>query len=122
MKTRLETAHRPQIQGKKVEEERAVRFRGQGDHFSFLVLSRVIVNPLQVGGLSAKTWTVIHQLAINFARGKIDERHFVVNQNSATNLQHTECRQASFSPACVTRWALSPTVSAKIFVTPRSIF
>ena len=86
MKARLETAHRPQIQGQEVEEERAVRFRRQGDHFPLLVLSRVIVNPLQVGGLSAKTGTVVHQLAINFARGKIDERHFVVNQNSATNL------------------------------------
>jgi hypothetical protein len=41
---------------------------------------------LQVGGFSAQTWTVIHQLAINFARRKIDERHCVVDQNPATNL------------------------------------
>jgi hypothetical protein len=30
---------------------------------------------LQVGGLSAQTWTVIHQLAVNFARRKINKRH-----------------------------------------------
>jgi hypothetical protein len=30
---------------------------------------------LQIGGLSAQTGTVVHQLTINFARGKIDERH-----------------------------------------------
>jgi hypothetical protein len=35
----------------------------------------MVVNPLQVGGLSAQTWTVVHQLAIDFARRKIDERH-----------------------------------------------
>src|SRR5437899_12424289 len=100
MKTRLETAHRSQIQGQEVEEERAVRFRPQGDHFPLLVLSRVIVNPLQVAGLSAKTGTVVHQLAINFARGKTDERHFVVKQTAATNVQHTTCSQARFASAC----------------------
>src|SRR5207237_7959604 len=35
----------------------------------------MVVNPLQIGGLSAQTWTVVHQLAINFARRKIDGRH-----------------------------------------------
>jgi hypothetical protein len=35
----------------------------------------VVINPLQVRGLSAETRTVVHQLAINFARRKIDERH-----------------------------------------------
>jgi hypothetical protein len=49
-------------------------------------LPRVVVNPLQVGGLSAQTWTVVHELAVYFASRKIDERHVVVNQNSATNL------------------------------------
>ena len=86
MKARLESAHRSQIQWQKVEEKRAVRFRRQGHHFALLVLSRVIVDPLQVGRLSAQTWTVIHELAVNFASRKIDERHVVVNQQSATNL------------------------------------
>jgi hypothetical protein len=46
----------------------------------------MVIDPLQVGGLSAQTWTVIHELAVYFARRKIDERHVVVNPNQATNL------------------------------------
>ena len=81
MKARLEPTHRSQIQWQEVEEQRAVRLRRQRHHFSLLILPGVVINPLQVGGFSAQTWTVVHQLAVNFARGKIDERHFVVNQN-----------------------------------------
>src|SRR5258708_19526621 len=89
MKARFEPAHRSQIQWQEVEEERAVRLRRQRHHLPLLILSGVVVDPLQVGGFSAQTWTVIHELAVNFARRKIDERHFVVNQNAATNLYHT---------------------------------
>src|SRR5467141_2712734 len=81
MKARLESAHRSSIQWQEVEEQRAVRLCRQRHHFSLLVLPRVVVDPLQVSGLSAQTWTVVHQLAVNFARRKIDERHFVVNHN-----------------------------------------
>jgi len=35
----------------------------------------MVVDPLQVGGLSAQTWTVVDQLTINFASGKIDKGH-----------------------------------------------
>ena len=75
MKARLEPTHRSQIQGQEVEEERAVRLRRQGNHLPLLILPRVVIDPLQVGGFSAQTRTVVHQLAINFARRKIDERH-----------------------------------------------
>lgn len=86
MKARFESAHRSQIQWKEIEEERAIRLRCQRDHLALLILSRVVVDPLQVGGLSAQTWTVVHELAVNFASRKIDERHVIVNPNSATNL------------------------------------
>src|SRR5260370_14792210 len=43
----------------------------------------MVVDPLQVRGLPAQTWTVIHQLAVNFARRKIDERHFVLTRFSS---------------------------------------
>src|SRR5882762_2135799 len=75
MKTRLESTHRAQIQWKEIEEQRAVRFRRQRNHFAFLILPRVVVNPLQICGLSAQAGTVVHQLAVDFARRKIDERH-----------------------------------------------
>src|SRR5260370_18326580 len=81
MKARFESASRSQLQRQEVKEQRAVRLRRQRHHFSLLVLPGVVVDPLQVGGLSAQTWTVVHQLAVDFARRKIDERHFVVNQN-----------------------------------------
>src|SRR6266852_4583532 len=88
MKASLEPAHRSQVQRKEIEKQRAVRLRGQRHHFALLVLPGVVVDPLKVGGFSAKTWTVVHQLAINFARRKIDERHFVVDLNAATNLAY----------------------------------
>src|SRR5260370_8031287 len=81
MKACLESAPRSQTQRQKVEEKRAVRLRRQGHHLTLLVLSGVVVDPLQVGGFSAQTWTVIHELAVNFASRKIDERHVFVNQN-----------------------------------------
>src|SRR6267154_3732641 len=75
MEARLESAHGSQIQGQEIEEQRAVGFRRQRNHFAFLILPGVVVHPLQVRGLPAETGTVVHELAINFARRKINERH-----------------------------------------------
>jgi len=54
MKARLESAHRAQIQGQKVEKQRTVRLRRQRNHLSLLILARVVVDPLQIRGLSAQ--------------------------------------------------------------------
>jgi hypothetical protein len=35
----------------------------------------VIIDPLEIGSLASQTRAVVHQLAINFTRRKIDERH-----------------------------------------------
>ncbi len=75
MKARFESAHRSQIQRQKVEKDRPVGLRCQRNHFPFLILACVVVDPLQVRGLSAETRTVVNQLAVNFACRKIDERH-----------------------------------------------
>ena len=75
MKARFEPTYRSEVQWQKVEKQRPVRLRRQRHHFSLLILPRVVVDPLQVRGLSAQTRTVVHQLAVNFARRKIDERH-----------------------------------------------
>src|SRR5579872_1798354 len=75
MKARFEAAHGSQIQRKKIEEQSAVCFGGERHHFALLVLARMVVDPLEVRGLSAQTWTVVNELAVNFARRKIDERH-----------------------------------------------
>src|SRR5216683_8259943 len=99
MKARLEPADRSQVQRQKVEKKRAVRLCRQRNHLALLVLSRVVVNPLQVRGFSAQTWTVVHQLAVDFARRKIDERHLsLVRTRSETYSTRAE-GQASISPA-----------------------
>src|SRR5258708_10950164 len=78
MEARFETSYGSQIQGKKIKEQGAVGLRSQGDHFTLLVLPGVVVDPLQVRGLSAQTWTVVNKLAVNFARRKVDERHVLL--------------------------------------------
>ena len=75
MKARLESAYRAQIEWQKVKKQRAIGLRRQRNHFPFLILPSVVIDPLKVGGFSAETGTVVHQLAVNFARRKIDERH-----------------------------------------------
>src|SRR5437899_11470281 len=102
MKARLEPAYRSQIQWQEVEEQRAVRLCRQRHHFALLILSCVVVDPLQVGGFSAQTWTVVHQLAVNFARGKIDERHFVVNQNWPQTYSIRGAGRPAFQPRVLT--------------------
>src|SRR5258707_11844768 len=102
MKARFESAYRSQIQWQEVKEQRTVRLRRQRHHFPLLVLPGVVVDPLQVGGLSAQTWTVLHQLAVNFARRKIDERHFVVNQNWPQTYSIRGAGRPAFKPRVVT--------------------
>jgi hypothetical protein len=80
VKARFEAAHGSQIQRKKIEEERAVGLRGQRHHFALLVLPSVVVNPLEVRGFSAQTWTVVDEFAVNFARRKINERHLFLTR------------------------------------------
>jgi hypothetical protein len=75
VKTRLEPTDCTQVQGKKIEEQCAVGLGGQGYHFPLLVGPGVVVNPLQIGGLATKTWTVVDQFAVDFSGGKIYERH-----------------------------------------------
>jgi hypothetical protein len=35
----------------------------------------MVINPLQVGGFSAQTWAVIHELAVDFASREVDKGH-----------------------------------------------
>src|SRR5258708_18249740 len=56
----------------------------------------MVVDPLQVGGLSAQTWTVVNKLAVNFARRKVDERHvLLVRTRSETYSTRVQTRPAS---------------------------
>ena len=75
MQARFEAADGAQIERKEVKEQRAVSLRGQGNHLALLAGAGVVVNPLQIGGLAAQTGSVVDQLAVDLACGKVDERH-----------------------------------------------
>src|SRR5579871_3000356 len=75
MKTRTKAADAAKIERKKIEEKGAVGFRGERNHFPFLIRTRVVIDPLQIGGFPAKAGSIVHKLAVNFSSGKINERH-----------------------------------------------
>src|SRR5216684_2788088 len=107
MEACFESAYSSQIQGEKIKKQGAIRLRSQGNHFTLLILPGVVIDPLQVGGLSAQTWTVVNQLAIDFARRKIDERHLsLVRTRSETYSTRAE-GQASISPVGVACYVLT---------------
>jgi len=106
MKAGLEPAHRSQIEGEEIEEQRAIRLGGEGDHFPLLILSGVIVDPLQVRGLSAQTGTVVHELAIDFARRKINERHVSLTRVQPQTYSIRATHRPTFMPIFVACCAL----------------
>ena len=69
----FEATHRAQVEGQEIEKQCALGFRGQRDHLAFLLFGGLLIDELQVGGFAAKSSAVIHDLAVNFARGKIDK-------------------------------------------------
>jgi hypothetical protein len=94
MNARFEPAHGAQVNRQKIEKKRAVSFCREGNHFPFLRGSRVVIDPLQVGGLSAQTWTVVNQLAINFASRKVDKRHGLSGRTGHSFIAYA-CKQAN---------------------------
>src|SRR5438874_2550603 len=75
MKARLEAAHRPQIQRQKIEKQGAVGLRRQRDHLAFGFVVGLVEHVLQIGGLAAEAGAVIHDFAVDFARGEINKAH-----------------------------------------------
>src|SRR6185369_6976782 len=69
----LEAAYRAQVQRKEIKEEGTFRFRGQRDHLALLLLGRLLVNVLQVGGFTTKPSAVIDDLAVDLAGCEIYE-------------------------------------------------
>src|SRR5260370_20332991 len=96
MEACFESAYSSQIQGEKIKKQGAIRLRSQGTYFTLLILPGVVIDQLQVGGLSAQTWTVVNKLAVNFARREVDERHvLLVRTRSETYSTRAEGRPAS---------------------------
>src|SRR5437868_7449567 len=74
VKAGLEAAHGAKVERQEVEKERAVGFRRQADELALGLLGGRIIDELQVGGLAAEARPVINNLAIDLARGVVDER------------------------------------------------
>jgi hypothetical protein len=65
----------PGIQGEKIEEQGAVRIRGQRDQLALLGMGDLVVERDQIGCLTAKRRPVVNDLELDFATGIIDESH-----------------------------------------------
>ena len=66
----------PQVQRQKVKKERTVTFSSKGHHVGALVLRHLLVDHLQIGGLSTKAWSVVNDFTTNFSCSKIYRRHY----------------------------------------------
>src|SRR5215203_264394 len=75
MKLDLEPPNRAKIHRQEIEEEGALGLRRKGNHLPARARSDLVVDVLEVGGLSAKARAVVDQLTVDFARGVIDHRH-----------------------------------------------
>ena len=75
VEARLKSAHGAQIEREKIEEKGAIGLGGERNHLALLAGARMLVDPLQIGGLPAKAGTVVHKLAVNLASGKVNKRH-----------------------------------------------
>ena len=60
-----------EIQGEEVEEEGSIRFSCKGNQFPFDIIARLLEDILNVGGFTAKSWSIIDNLTVYFLRGII---------------------------------------------------
>src|SRR6266849_1583169 len=77
MESRLEAPDLAKVEGKKIEEEGAIGLRGQRDQLSLRLRVGFVVDPLQIGRLSAKARPVVDDLAVDLTRRVIDKRHLL---------------------------------------------
>src|SRR5213078_2957737 len=75
MKPSPEPANGPELDRQEIEEEGALAFRRQRDQLSLRARARLVVDELDVRGLTAQAGAVVHDLAVDLARGVVDERH-----------------------------------------------
>ncbi len=75
MEAGFETADLAQGEGKKIEEKGALSLGRKADHLPFRVSGGLLVDVLQVRRLAAETRAVVDDLAVDFSRSVVDERH-----------------------------------------------
>ena len=71
----LHPADDPDVEGKQVEEERAVGLGLEAHHLAPRPGRRLLVDVLEVGGLTAQARTVVHDLGRQLHRRVVEEHH-----------------------------------------------
>src|SRR5215217_6866761 len=72
----LESADVAAVDRQEVKEERPLGLGGERDHLSPGGGGHLVVDMLQIGGLATESGPIIHQFAVDLARGVVDHRHW----------------------------------------------
>src|SRR5690606_33656667 len=75
VKAGLEASDRSEVYGEEIEKQSAFRFGRQRDQLSSRIRRDLVVTVLDVRRFPAEPRTVVHDLAIDLARGVVDHRH-----------------------------------------------
>src|SRR5579862_9596626 len=94
MDSRLEAAHRAEIQRQEIEEQSTLGFRGQRDHLALLLVRSFLVDDLQIRCLAAQPGAIVHDLAVNLPGCEVDETQRL---SSNADTPSRGCRSAHLS-------------------------
>src|SRR5690606_4664567 len=121
----LEAADAPQVHGEEVEEERALRLRGQRDELSAGLRVDPLIYVLEVRGLSAEAGPVVDDLAVDLPARVVDHRHrpppYSLKRRSISLAAAAAQSAASDSPGSGARCAASAKSAASAGVTSRAL-
>src|SRR6185369_16505195 len=94
LELRAHAADLAEVEGKEVEEESAVRLRGQREHLALVVRRQRIVDELQIRRFSAEARTVVDDLGSDLFRRVIEEDHGGCTRMDEGNLPPGRCQTA----------------------------
>src|SRR5262249_25893527 len=97
---------------KKIEEQRPLGLRREGDHLALRVGVGPLEDVVQVGGLPAQAGAVVDDLAVDLARQMIDEAHRTCFAPGSSSRSTPATRAAS---------AARTSGSVRLMCSPRSI-
>ena len=73
LEARRESRDGAQVERQKIEEQRSIRLRREGDHLPFAIPRHLLVNVMQVGRLPRPPRAVVDDLAGDLAGGVVDQ-------------------------------------------------
>src|SRR4029079_8250272 len=86
VKLYLEAAYRSEINRQKVEKQGSLGLRCERDHLPSGARRHLVVDVLEVGGLSAQSGSVVDQLAVDLAGRVVDHRHAAASPSGTEEL------------------------------------